>query len=147
MIHWNLWEACITLKSSLMFSMQYLDNDSHSLTCSTTIQGVAGDKVVLKIQYFYAYGLTIYPGSTFSCTKSSTGGGIYNTYDYNAFPAFIHEINLEMSNKEYKDILASKGSLSEFAMANQQTRKGWFDMIKLNQGRAVIQLSSTKNIN
>jgi hypothetical protein len=52
-----------------------------------------------------------------------------------------------MSNKEYKDILASKGSLSEFAMANQQTRKGWFDMIKLNQGRAVIQLSSTKNIN
>lgn len=137
----------VLLKSSLMFSMQYLDNDSHSLTCSTTIQGVAGDKVVLKIQYFYAYGLTIYPGSTFSCTKSSTGGGIYNTYDYNAFPAFIHEINLEMSNKEYKDILASKGSLSEFAMANQQTRKGWFDMIKLNQGRAVIQLSSTKNIN
>lgn len=137
----------ILLRSSLMANQTFNDNDQHSIDCSTTIQGVSGDKVVLKIEYFFAYGLTVYSGSTFSCTKSSTGGGIYNTYDYNAFPAFIHEINLEMSNKEYKDILASKGSLSEFAMANQQTRKGWFDMIKLNQGRAVIQLSSTKNIN
>ena len=118
-----------------------------NVTGSSTFVANAGDKITVRISSIFASRTTVLSGSTFSCTKSSTGGGIYNTYDYNAFPAFIHEINLEMSNKEYKDILASKGSLSEFAMANQQTRKGWFDMIKLNQGRAVIQLSSTKNIN
>ena len=93
--------------------------------------------------------MNINPNSTFSCTKSTTGGGVYATYDYNDFPAFIHEFEYPLSNSDFKTMINNNNGILEFKMDGQQIRKGWFDLIKYTPatGQASFQLSSTKNVN
>ena len=123
--------------------------DLISVTGSATMQANAGDKIAISVLYLEGFGITIREGATFSCTKSTTGGGVYATYDYNDFPAFIHEFDEPLSNADFKTIINSNNGLMEFKMYEDQIRKGWFDLVKFipATGKATFQLSSNKKLN
>jgi hypothetical protein len=82
-------------------------------------------------------------------TQQQLGGGVYATYDYNDFPAFIHEFDEPLSNADFKTIINSNNGLMEFKMYEDQIRKGWFDLVKFipATGKATFQLSSNKKLN
>ena len=139
-----------TLLQSKNCVFQYVNMfDVVHVTGSATLQANAGDKIAIRLMYSEGFGVTIHEGASFSCTKSTTGGGVYATYDYNDFPAFIHEFDYPLTNTDYKTIINNNGELMEFKMNGQQIRKGWFDLVKFtpSTGIASFQLSSTKNIN
>lgn len=147
----------VLLASKSAYFNQSLQGPRRDVIGSAIMTANAGDKICVRIVWSRIFllgdiilpDITIYPGSTFACTKSSTGGGVYNTYDYDDFPAFIHEFDFPLSNSDFKTMINNSNGILEFKMNGQQIRKGWFDLIKFtpSTGQASFQLSSTKNIN
>jgi hypothetical protein len=137
------------LTSTLAYYNYLLQGPSRQVTGSSTVMANAGDKLCVRVDWINALNVSVHPNSSFSCTKSTTGGGVYATYDYNDFPAFIHEFDYPLKNTDYKTIINNNGELMEFKMNGQQIRKGWFDLVKFTPSTGItsFQLSSTKNIN
>lgn len=86
---------------------------------------------------------------TFNCTASSTGGGIYQTYNPEDYPVFTHEFKYPLTKTEFNTLTTDPKGLINFRVNAEQYKQGWIDNIKYNHkdGIADIKLISSKTLN
>lgn len=132
---------------------------AHFLTMqgSRTINSTAGNKVL--ISFIMAASFTpatgqaittnILQGSTFACTKTKTGGGIYQTYDPSDYSIRLHTFKAPMTEAEFDLIQGNVKGYLTFSRDGQQGRTGWIEQIKMDhkKGIADIVLNSSVNTN
>lgn len=120
----------------------------------------AGETVVVKVVHTpvpYASTSGFYSGikawtknlGVFSCTASSTGGGIYQTYNPEDYPVFTHEFKYPLTKAEFNILSTDPKGLINFRVNAEQYKQGWIDNLKYNHkdGLATIKLISSKTLN
>lgn len=120
----------------------------------------AGEVVVVKVVHTpvpYPSTSGFYSGikawtknlGVFACVASSTGGGIYQTYNPEDYPMFTHEFKYPLTKDEFDILATDPKGLINFRVNAEQYKQGWIDNVKYNHkdGLASIKLISSKTLN
>lgn len=85
-------------------------------------------------------------GSSFACVNSTTGGGVYQTYDPKDYLGLQHEFEYAITNTQAQAIMTNPRGDIEFAQADQDFRKALIDTVRINK-TGISQLKLLRSIN
>lgn len=85
-------------------------------------------------------------GSSFACINSTTGGGIYQTYDPKDYLGLQHEFEYAITNSVGNAIMTNPRGSIEFAQADQAFRTALIDTIRINK-TGISQVKLIRSIN
>lgn len=85
-------------------------------------------------------------GSSFACVSSTTGGGVYHTYDPKDYLGLNHEFECDIKNSQWIDIRTNPRGNIVFGQADQDLRTAIIDTFRFNK-TGISQMKVLRTIN
>ena len=96
----------------------------------------------------YLISYKVISGSMFKCTATSTGGGVFQTYDPSNYSVLRHDFEFPLTFSQFNAIRNNpKGVIYFYQSDGDVTRKGFVENIKYGVEKSKITLFSSRNLN
>lgn len=146
----NLLDSIIMFDSTVITPA--LTTVPYNISGSATINGAFNNKILIALDIFphqtgsVQVNATIDPTSTFSCTVSASGGGVFQTYNPEDFKAYQYDIkDYPLTFSEYQSLIADPLKLLPFNDGNNDYN-GWIENMKYNHIKGTADFLLSKSL-
>lgn len=100
---------------------------------------IATDYVLVTFREMASFGNVIVNAeSTFACTATVDGGGVYQTYNPQDYPIHVSEFKTEIKQSQVDAIIADPLSKIRYYVSQLDSRIGWIDELNINEFEGTI---------